>query len=148
MARYSRQQQQTGPTRAQILDSVTFKGWYDISTPYNKEFIDNLKLMVNPSMRRWNPTTKLWSVHSLALPDTVDLLKVYFDEVISAVGQSQTQQQSVSVDIFGQLFKTLKSLPNGNMTKVYSSLAVAVHPDHGGSNELMTQLNKAYNDNK
>ena len=40
--------------------------------------------------------------------------------------------------------EALKQLPNGSMEKVYRSLSMACHPDVGGSNELMSKLNEAY----
>lgn len=134
---------QQGPTKAQILESTT-KGWYDISTPYVAEFVVNLKVIINPSMRRWNPLTKLWSVHEAALPDLIDLLKVYFDEVVTNIGQKKKPELSSGVDMFDQLFKELRKMPNSNIDKIYAQISMAVHPDKGGSEILMKQLNQAY----
>ena len=144
MSRYSGFRQ-TGPTKATILESAT-KGWFDIASPYNEEYIENLKTLIVPAMRRWNKDSKLWSIHSSALADVVELLKVYFDDVVSSVGQQKAI--APSADIFGELFKTLKGLPNSNMDKIFLQLSNAVHPDKGGSDYLMKSLNKAYSENK
>jgi len=139
-----------GPTKATIMQSKD-AGWFDIVTPYNADFVENLKSLISPAYRRWDPANKLWKIRESALEDVVNLLMVYYDTVESSVGGSTTNSTnapSVGGNMFDELFSTLKGLPNGNMDKVYLALSKGVHPDTGGTNDLMRQLNEAYQKNK
>ena len=135
--------QPTGPQKARILQSAKPK-WYDISTPYNADFVQNIKSLIAPSMRSYDPATKMWSCHAGALAEVVDLLKVYYDEVINCVPVEDNKPQDL-LCVFDELFKMI---PGEYQDKVYKALVQAVHPDHGGSNDNMVKLNKAYGDNK
>jgi hypothetical protein len=142
MSYYKKQYQRpftppTGPTQARILKSKR-ANWFDISTPYNADFVSNIKTLFATSMRSYNPDTKMWSIHSAALGEIVNLLNIYFDEVINCVDEVKALPTG---DIFGELFKMV---PKEYADKVYLALSQAVHPDHGGSNEDMTKLNQAY----
>lgn len=132
----------SGPQVARILKSAK-EGWYDLSTPYNPGFVSEIKTKLTTSIRSYSPDTRMWSVHESALADAVELLKKYFTEVVNCVGLSQPSKDLVSV--FDELFKMI---PKEYQDKVYMALAQAVHPDHGGTTENMTKLNKSYGDNR
>ena len=76
----------------------------------------------------------------------VELTKKFYDEVTTDLLQEATIAEPVN--LFMPVFSALKTLPNGNMDKIYRSLAGALHPDVGGTNELMTKLNQAYEEAK
>ncbi len=142
---YGRHTTFTGPTRASVLKSSR-QGWFDIQTPYDEDFVSELKAMIQPASRRWDPTAKLWSVSEAYLEDVVNLLKVHYDEVVTNLGQAEPSQGDPN--LFKKVFETVKGLPNSNIDSLYKTLAQAVHPDHGGTNELMRQLNEAFQEVK
>ena len=135
-----------GPTRATIQKSKT-KGYYDLITPYNEEFKDSLKATFQYPYRLWDNDEKVWKVRESVLSEVAELLKLYYDEVFVVEDIPESAPQ-LGNSIFSELFQTLKGLPNGNIDKVYSALANAVHPDKGGNNNLMTALNKARDEAK
>ena len=150
MVRYNsfrpRSSRPSGPTKATIMKS-NISGWWEIVTPWNQDFLDSFKSVVASSYRFWDKDNKVWRVRESVLDDVVNLLKLYFDQVV-AMETDDSKPEAISTDIFGELFKTLKDLPNNNMDKVYLALSNAVHPDKGGTNTLMTELNRAYQENK
>mgnify|MGYP001572623597 CR=1 FL=1 len=132
-----------GPTKAAILkDSVP--GWLKVVTPYQKDFVEDLKTIIQPSHRKWDPIERVWHVNELFLEELAGLLKMYFDEVSTDLGQPSQPPDNM----FIQVFSALKGMPNNNLDGVYRALAIAVHPDHGGSDDLMTKLNQAYQEAK
>lgn len=133
----------TGPTKAAILRGNQ-EGWLTLVTPYNADFVDELKSTIQPSHRRWDPVSKTWSINEIFLEELIPMLQRYYDSVETDL----TAESTVPENFFGPVFDALKNLPNGGMDKVYKSLAQACHPDHGGSDELMSKLNQAYQEAK
>ena len=129
-----------GPKEAAILRSSK-EGWLNVSTPYKKEFVEDLKAFVEPSGRAWNPTTKFWEIKEIYLGTLVEVLKKHFGGNII---QNLTNEQDNSGNMFKPVFAVLKDMPNNEMKRVYNALAFALHPDRGGSNEQMSLLNQAY----
>jgi len=130
----------TGPTKAAILKSKR-EHWVDIVAPYNPDFVDQIKSDIQPSHRTYNPDTKRWSVNDIFLEDIIIMLKTYFNEVETDLTTEPTEPEN----LFTEVFKVI----NGQYRdKVYHALAQALHPDHGGSDELMTKLNQAYQEQK
>ena len=130
-----------GPTRAAINRSDT-KGWVDVVSPYNADYIEDLKTVIQPSHRKWDPNQKVWRVSEIYLEELVGLLKMHFDEVTTNL----TEPEQPAVDnIFKPVFSALKG---DDMDKVYRALAFALHPDRGGSAEQMSKLNQAYQEVK
>ena len=138
-----KQTEYTGPTKAQILRSSK-QGWLNVVTPYKKKFVEELKTWIQPSHRMWNPNARLWEVQEMHLEKLITLLEKHFDEV----EHDLFAEEQVPSNMFKPVLEALKGLSNGNLDKIYRQLAVAVHPDHGGSNELMTKLNRAYEEIK
>jgi len=130
----------TGPTRAAINRSDK-KGWVDLHTPYDKNFVQELKDRIQPSHRQWNPGQGVWHVNELFLDVAVELTRKFFNEVTTDLLQEEPKAVG---NMFVPVLQALAGLPNDGMDKVYKTLAMALHPDVGGSNELMTKLNQAY----
>lgn len=111
-------------------------GWYEVVTPYDAEFIDDLKFFIKPDDRTWLPVDKMWRVRQ----SSVDVLKTllvnhHFNiEVVDDI-------QAPGNNLFTQVFDMI---PPEYLNKVYHALAQAIHPDHGGSDKQMTDLNAAY----
>ena len=140
MAGYRRKQTQyTGPTKAQILRSDR-PGWVNVVTPWSQKFVDDIKTSIQPSHRKWNPDAKFWEVQEMHMELLITILQKHFDEVETDL-KTDTQ---VPDNLFKPVFEALKQLPNGQLNKVYLSLAKACHPDAGGNNELMSKVNQAY----
>lgn len=133
-----------GTQEAAILKSQK-DGWVNVSTPYKKECVDDIKSFIEPSGRVWNPTTKFWEIKEIYLGTIITILKKHFGDNII---QNLTEETASPSNVFKPLFDVLKQMPNGNLDKVYSALAFAIHPDRGGSTEQMKQLNTAYEEAK
>lgn len=130
-----------GPKEAAILRS-TKEGWLNVSTPYLKACVEDIKAFIEPSGRAWNPNTKFWEVKEIYLGTLVSILKKHFGDNI--IQNLTTEQDNSSDNVFKPVFAVLKDMPNGGMKRVYTALAFALHPDKGGSNEQMSLLNQAY----
>jgi len=126
----------TGPTRASILRGNS-SDWIKVISPFDQRYVDELKTMIQPTHRRWDATEKVWHVHTLFLDTVVMLTKKFFDEVTTDLIDSPTDDGN----LFRQVFETI---PKDYIDKVYFALSQACHPDHGGTNEMMSQLNQAY----
>ena len=125
----------TGPKKAAILKS-DIKGQYELVTPWDQDFLDELKSTIQPSSRHWNTETKRWIISEIVLEDVVRIMKRHFDEVTTDLAQPETNG-----NLFEQVFAVI---PKEYMPQIYRALAQAVHPDHGGSEEMFKQLNNAY----
>jgi len=88
----------------------------------------------------WNPDARFWEVQEMHLEKLITLLEKHFDEIETDL----LSEEAVPDNLFKPVFEALKQLPNGQMDKVYRSLSMACHPDVGGSDLLMKQLNEAY----
>jgi intergrase/recombinase len=128
----------TGPTRASINKSY-MKGWVDVVSPYKKDYVEDLKTVIQPSHRKWDPVKLVWHVNEMFLEELVGLLKMHFDEVITDLAE---EEKTVD-NIFKPVFEALKN-DKDSCDKVYRALAFALHPDHGGTTEQMTKLNQAH----
>jgi len=134
-----------GPKEAHILKSAK-DGWVNVSAPYYPDItphmVEDIKTYIDSSSRAWNPTTKFWEIKESSLPTMITILKKYYGDAITQ--NLTTSNASTPKNLFVPVFEALKALPNGDMDKVYRALAMACHPDKGGTNELMTKLNDAY----
>ena len=141
MANYTKKKTEfKGTQEAAILRSQK-DGWLNISTPYKPECVNDIKAFIEPSGRKWNPDTKFWEIKEIYLATIVSILQKHFGANII---QNLTEEKDLSRNVFKPLFDVLRQMPNGNMDKVYSALAFAIHPDRGGSTEQMKLLNTAY----
>jgi len=131
-----------GPREAAILKSAK-DGWCNVSMPYDRPCIEDIKSWIETSGRRWNPDTKFWEVKEIHLSTLVTILKKHFGDKVTQ-NLTTADANVVPENMFVPVFEALKSMPNGGMTKVYRALAMACHPDKGGTNELMSKLNEAY----
>lgn len=137
-----------GPQEASILRSSK-DGWFYVSAPYSPtitpKLVIDFKTWIESSDRKWNPETKFWEFKQIHLGRIITMLKKYYGNSIT---QNLTTEEPITSNPFKALFAILKSMPNGNMDKIYAALAQAIHPDHGGSDEQMKKLNEAYQEAK
>ncbi len=125
-----------GTRKAAILKSDT-KGWVEVVSSWSADFVDDIKASIAPSYRSWDPVAKRWKINEIVLENLIACLKRHFDEVSTDLVESEP----ISANPFEQMFTVI---PKDCAVKIYRILAFALHPDHGGNNELMTQLNEAY----
>ncbi len=116
------------------------EGWVKIITPYNQAFIDELKETIPSTYRRWDPEEKVWLVHEAYQETLLDILSNYFDDVQSDLVEAE---ESISSGPYGTLF-LLPDAPNALCKSAYRLLSMAYHPDRGGSEESMKNLNLAW----
>ena len=140
----------TGPTRATILKSNR-DGWLKVIAPWipnvTPDFVDELKSTIQPSHRQWNPDEKFWLINEVYLEDLIIILKRHYNEVTTDLIEGQSEPDDPdNPDNSDNLFaKVFEILPDGDYAdKVYYALAQAIHPDHGGNDKLVDELNKAY----
>lgn len=105
----------------------------------------DLKNYIDYGSRMWNAETKYWEVKDTCLGTLITILKKYFGENVT---QTLTVDEKKSDNPFREVFSILKKMPNSNIEKIYSALALAIHPDRGGSNDQMKALNMAYEEVK
>ena len=132
-----------GPREA-VISKSSREGWVRVSTPYDEKLVLDLKNYIEPGSRKWDPDTKYWEVKDSVLGTLITILKKHFGE---NVVQTLTQEEKrVNANPFIELFSILKKMPNANLEKVYNSLALALHPDKGGSTAQMSALNQAFDE--
>ena len=124
---------------ASLLKS-DIKGFVQMLTPYNKEFVEVFKITIPYPHRKWDPEKKIWLVAETMLEQPVELMKVYFDDI-----STNLLTEEPSSNIWETVFA---SIPNDYIDVVYRALCQAVHPDHGGTEEQMKMLNSAYQSRK
>ena len=124
---------------------------YRLVTPYNASFVELLKQLIPASDRLWDPQSKTWTVTERILLPTQQLVERIFKTPAAFISREQAERaaaaQSTAVAI-GKLsakdevlLAFARLLPYEAARRAYREAAQALHPDHGGSMELMTQLN-------
>ena len=122
-----------------FIGKTDIPGWLIMVSPYDKSFVEQFKSAVPSGQRRWEPESKRWLFNSVYIADVVGLLKLHFPEI--EITSDLVQEVEPETSLFEQL---LAILPDDYLEKIYKILAMALHPDRGGSNELMSKLNQAY----
>jgi len=131
-----------GKTKAAILKSDR-ANWLKVITPFNRDFIDELKVIVPSSERNWNPGDKCWLVRDTYLVELAELCNRCFDEVETDL----VQAPAVTTDCgsYAVMF-LLPQAPIELIKAAYRILSLAYHPDRGGKTEDMSHLNQAYDE--
>jgi len=107
-----------------------------VLTPYNVDFVDDLKSSLPGHHRMWDKGAGHWLVNEAYLEDLVNVCRKYFNEVVTDLGEEE-----VTEGMYGEL---LRACPPANQDKLYAALAFAFHPDRGGDTEIMKQINLAH----
>ena len=87
----------TGPSKATILKSPK-EGWLKVVSPYNENFVDELKSTIQPLHRQWNPDSKFWLINEVYLEDLVIMLKKHYNIVETDLVDTESQN-----NIFGEI---------------------------------------------
>lgn len=115
------------------------EGWLKLFIPYDVDFIEDLKESLPSNCRWWDRNQKCWHVQADFLQTVLELCQEYCDATNNQV--KPASKAAPQPNIFEEVFKII---PQDYTSRVYAALAQAVHPDHGGSNEIMKQLNLAF----
>lgn len=113
-------------------------GWVEVVTTYDSDYIEALKIHINVEDRKWVPETKSWQIRANRL-EALRRLLLDYDFVIS----EEQFNTSAGANIFREVFNMI---PAEYRSRVYFALAQALHPDHGGTNEQMVELNAAHDE--
>jgi hypothetical protein len=109
----------------------------EVVTPYDPDYIEDLKSEIGSENREWDPDIKCWRIRITELKTVKRLL--------TQNGMPFTEENISPMKTGGNVFKqVLEVIPDDYVTKVYFALAQAVHPDHGGTENQMKELNAAY----
>ena len=115
--------------------------WVELVTPYDPDYLEDMKSSILPHNRKWVPDTKSWRIRV----NKVDVLRQVLRRHGFYVDEESINLQPTGSQGGGNLFEqVLTMIPDEYVNKVYYALAQAVHPDHGGTSEQMKQLNMAY----
>jgi len=117
--------------------------WVIVRTPFDRDFVDELKRKIPPAYRRWNPPDKTWKVDPSKDEVIIEIVTKYFGEptVIENKEQVVVAALPPGDDPYSAL---LKLAPNPLLKKIQRQIVLAVHPDHGGSTEAMATANSAW----
>lgn len=116
-------------------------GWIMVRTPYNPEFIDELKNEIPREARKWDTEEKIWKVDASYADDLEKLVRKFYGEPTVVQQEVLVTASAPEDDPYGML---LREAPNDVIKKVYLMIATKVHPDAGGSTESMTRVNQAW----
>ncbi len=129
-------------------------GWIKCKTPYDEArtplFASKLKAAINWKLRQWSPSERVWLVDPSCLDTLKKLAKEYFPDVImmngtpDAAASGGMASDPVEASTYGMMANVLRAASSEALKKVYKTLAVDLHPDHGGDNDTMRRLNTAW----
>jgi len=140
-----------------------------VFSPYNRDFVADLKALGNRSMRHWEPDHKAWVVRTALFEDVHKLLDDYFpneewavaDDAKDAIqmvyhkqvnpgGAQASSAPSGPPTSFGP-YATLyinNSAPDAVVKAAHKALTRLYHPDLGGDPKAMGAVNAAFEDIK
>lgn len=105
-------------------------------------FLSALKKEIPFEDRRWKPEFKQWFLKDDQV--IICLLKSHdFTYNVEGQGQRVEYRQNMSRTEAAKIMYLLPTAPPTVIQAVYRALAKQLHPDTGGSNEGMQQLNRA-----
>lgn len=112
-------------------------GWIHIRSPFVREYVDALKLEIDRSFRKWNPTDKTWSVDVTQLDLLIEISERFFKVNVIA----QDVQETGGGDSYSEL---LSSLSDDTLKKIYKLIVLECHPDRSGDGKLLSTVNVAW----
>jgi len=112
-----------------------------IETPYEKNFIDALKLNVPAKKRLYSDFDKAWITMLDQFDKIAHICEKYFDEV----QLFNFPEPQVAASSWGKLY-LVEGAPLEVVRAAYKALAIKYHPDKGGDQEIMKNINIAYKD--
>ncbi len=111
-------------------------------TPFDADFVDDLKARIPARLRRWDKPDKCWVVSATGI-DRAKIIAIRFYGHVEDIPPPSPQSNAVAVTPFAVLHLT-PDAPADLVPIVYRHLAKAFHPDRGGDTRQMQQINEAY----
>jgi len=117
--------------------------WRQVVFPYDPPTKDDLLTTLPRFARWWDPEARCWWVLDAKVAITV-LKNRGYQVLIKDLGEARLSLER-NTGGFGNVFEALlQEVPAELRLTVYRHLSLALHPDRGGSTELMKQLNTAW----
>jgi len=110
-----------------------------VETGYHKEFLGTLKRSITAKKRLYDGQDKCWYVTNDQYDKLVHILEQYFDDVVLI----DFPALDVATDSWGKLHLA-PGAPMEVVRAVYKALSLLHHPDKGGDEERMSEVNVAY----
>jgi hypothetical protein len=122
----------------QIAKLYVDGAWIICRTPYNPDFVTELKFEIDRSDRRWDPAEKVWKVDVTQMDELERICQKHYKEVLFVeIEQKTTSGPSPYHDL-------IANLPDDALKRVFRLVVMSVHPDQGGSDEAMSKANDAW----
>lgn len=111
----------------------------EVEAPYDKQLVETLTTSIPPIARIWNNVQKQWYIRKDQFDKLTHILDQYCDETLLL----NFPKQEVASDNWTRLY-LLEGAPIEVIQATYRALAKKHHPDAGGDQELMKEINLAY----
>lgn len=154
----------TQPKTARVEKAQALNGIY-LYTPYDPNFVDQLKSIVPHELRLWENDLKRWYVFELWAEQAVELARRYWPNLIDNRARQEQERRDNDAGFRrqqerarGQWNASVNVSPSSDhaalcvtsdappevIKAAYKALAILYHPDTGGSVTKMQSVNDAY----
>ena len=129
-------------------------GWYRLVCRYDPWMQDDLKKSVGFGNYKWDPDVKIWYVREPFRREAVDVLERHGYEVEFETKRRYKEQEKEQkkeqvsgprnspINPWTVIFERLPTLELRQ--KLYRQTVMVLHPDRGGHEEAMKELNEAW----
>ena len=120
-------------------------GEVDLRFPFNARLVELLKSEIPARFRSYDPGAKTWTVKTAYASRAVDLLLDHFPD--ARIERPGTRPEPAPPLTPARPFAVLHLLPTAPpelIDAAYRCLARLWHPDAGGNNDVMQEINGAY----
>lgn len=122
---------------------------YRVVAPFNRAFIDTLKLLIPASDRVYDPSSKAWTITERFLKPLQDLVEKAYGVKATVVTKDQAQSAKMPPTVAkspveAAIIEFFKLLPREAAEIAYKKGCFTLHPDRGGDMEKMSKFNAAW----
>jgi len=122
----------------------TRAGGIMLKTPFVADFIDELKYTVPAKYRIWEPQKKVWLIDSYYVDEVRELVDEYFPDAETIdLARAAIARRTPGAPQWARTLFVQPNAPKAVIEAAYKALSKQYHPDLGGSEQLMKQLNNA-----
>lgn len=112
-----------------------------VKIPYVSRFVEELKASIPRRYRSWDAGEKAWFIDRNFADEIFDLVDVYFPDV-ETIDIARTKLASIP-PAWARTLYIQPDAPLEVINAAYRALSMKYHPDRGGKEHLMKQLNNA-----